>query len=244
MKPRYFIASAVCAAVLGLAAGLAWVALRAPLWDGFAPAILWLLFVVVMFLPVIFLVAANPGQYKPVFFPRGEPELSEAEILQRNERKEKVIARIRESFRGVTLGNGVGLREGDELEYGPADRTMLKTIRDKDEKDNWERISTEDLKDYWDGLCFMDAEGMRFHLPAYLIADLQGSLNRDIDFFLTGLDDHKKSRLGALSKEQREGVREYLLYMRDTSWNDDASRAEIEKAIADFWAGGEGGPQA
>lgn len=37
-------------------------------------------------------------------------------------------------------------------------------MREKDEKDNWERISVEDLNNCRDSLCFMDAEGMRFHL--------------------------------------------------------------------------------
>jgi Na+-transporting methylmalonyl-CoA/oxaloacetate decarboxylase gamma subunit len=231
MKSRYLIASAFSVAVLGMAVWLAWI-LEGIWGSGFIPAILWLVFVVVMFLPVIFLVAANPGKFKTIFFPSQGPELSEAEIQQRNDRKEKVIARIRESFRGVTLCNGVGLHEGEKLDY--SDRSMLKTTREKDEKDDWERISVANLNDCTDAMAFFDAEGMRFHLPAYLIADLRGALTRDIDFFLPDLDDDKKSKLDTLSKEQRAAVREYLLCTRDMIWNE-SLRLKIDKALADYW---------
>ncbi len=227
MKLRHKVAAGVSVFVLGLSVWLAW-----PAWvwwfkkSGRHEILIILLSIVVVlaYWPKIYLTICNPGDFRRIWFRRPEAKLSDAEIQQRNARKEKVIAQIREAFRGVTLGNGVGLFEGDASDTG-ASRSMLKPIREKDEKDNWERISVEDLNNCRDSLYFMDAEGMRFHLPACMIAELEGTYHHDIAFHLTDLDDHAKSKLAALSKEQREAVHEFLSYTRNTS-RDKSSRDE------------------
>jgi hypothetical protein len=53
-------------------------------------------------------------------------------------------------------------------------REATAQFRRKDEKDNWQKISSNDLNRCNSSPSFFDAEGFRFHLPAYLIAELQG----------------------------------------------------------------------
>lgn len=62
-------------------------------------------------------------------------------------------------------------------------------------------------------LCYFDAKGMRFHLPAYLIADLRGQLTQDIRFHLNtrGLDE----RYSLLTAAQREAVRQFRTLQLD-----------------------------
>lgn len=217
MKLRHKVAAGFSVFVLGLSVWLAWVSWVWLKKRGRNETLIILLPIVVLaYLPKIYLTICNPEDFRRLWFRRPQPPLSDAEIQQRNARKEKVIAKIREAFRGVTLGNGVGLFEGEESDTG-ASRSMLKPIREKDEKDNWERISVQDLNNCRDSLYFMDAEGMRFHLPACMIAELEGTYHHDIAFHLTDLDDHRKSKLAALSKEQWEAVHEFISYTRDTS---------------------------
>ena len=87
--------------------------------------------------------------------------------------EQRVLDQIRDAFAGVTLGNGVGLREANGLD-DYADSRTLAAYRSQDEKLDWSAISAADLDDCASSLGFFDADGMRFHLPAYLVADLEG----------------------------------------------------------------------
>ena len=153
--------------------------------------------------------------------------------------KESVILKIREAFRGVTLCNGVGLLQGQAKDGG---RNGLEE-RLQDEKLDWARLRVTDLNECSSSLCFFDAEGMRFHLPAFLIAELHGCLDRTpFILHLTDLSDYSKSQLSMLSAAQREAVREFLLFRRadpehEYDW------LEIEKALATYWRSEEEDPK-
>ena len=84
--------------------------------------------------------------------------------------------RVSVAFQGVTLGNGIGLRESFGID---SYRERLQELRESDEKLDWRRISVELLNECYSAPFFFDAEGMRFHLPAYLIAELRGELRQD-----------------------------------------------------------------
>ena len=149
--------------------------------------------------------------------------------------RQEVADRIRKAFNGVTLGGGVGLLEGQALD-DYADEATRKAVRERDEKDNWECIPVETLNSCESSLCFFDAEGMRFHLPAFLIVVLAGEERGIISPVpaLTRLDDFAMSKLVALSKEQREAVREFLLFIRDAP-DYDFDRPYIERALSNYW---------
>ena len=153
--------------------------------------------------------------------------------------KESVVLRIRAAFQGVTLGNGVGLLQGQAKDGG---RKGLEE-RLQDEKLDWARLRVTDLNECSSSLSFFDAEGMRFHLPSCLIAELNGRLDRTpFIFHLMDLSDYSKSQLSMLSAAQREAVREFLLFRRadpehEYDW------PEIEKALATYWKSEEADPK-
>ena len=70
-------------------------------------------------------------------------------------------------------------------------------------------------------MSFFDPKGMRLHLPAFLIAQLESEKDRfDITGFLTDFwNENKKAnlkkRFDLLSDKQRKVVREFLIEMRD-----------------------------
>ena len=153
--------------------------------------------------------------------------------------KEAVIRKIYKAFQGVTLGNGVGLLQGQAHDGGMSGLEE----RVLDEKLDWGRISVDELDRCNSSLSFFDAEGMRFHLPAFLIAELHGYLNRtSVIFHLTDLSDYSKGQLSMLSAVQREAVREFLLFRRADAEHE-YDWPEIEKALATYWRSDEADPK-
>ncbi|MFM9115406.1 MAG: DUF6714 family protein [Planctomycetota bacterium] len=80
---------------------------------------------------------------------------------------DNAVNQIADAFAGVSLGNGVSLREADVIDdYGTDDERAA--AREQDELHDWQRIPDEDIANHSSVLCFMDDEGLRFHLPAYM----------------------------------------------------------------------------
>lgn len=165
--------------------------------------------------------------YDPVTIREGE------ERLKLYQQGLAIIDDIKDVFAGVTLGNGVGLYESRcKDEY--ADQENLAKYRALDEKEDWQKIPVSELNNSLGGLCFFDAEGMRFHLPAYLIADLQGEYNFGMSFCLTHLNEHSMTQFTLLSPEQRRVVRAFLTHiLNDPDYQFDIT--EIQHALLSYW---------
>lgn len=146
--------------------------------------------------------------------------------------RRRVTELIRHAFRDVSLGNGIGLRQGRGLD-NYADTKTLAAYRAEDEKLDWSAIPIKDLNRYNDALSFLDAEGMRFHLPAFLIASLERN-GPDVVFYLTFPADGKFELLNA---EQRQAVREFLIHRLHTLSEPQLGfeGPRIESALNEYW---------
>ena len=144
-----------------------------------------------------------------------------------------IAALIRDAFSGVTLGKGIGLREAQGIDdYG--DAKTCASYRAQDEKNDWSRITTDELNGCYSSLSFFDAEGMRFHLPAFLIAALNGDYLQDLSFQLAHLNDYSIGQYALLSAAQRQAVRACLMFMlEDESYA--FSHPQIERALNEYW---------
>ena len=150
----------------------------------------------------------------------------------RTELKRRVLNQIRSAFADVALGEGIGLRQGEGLDDYANARTLA-LYREQDEKRDWTAISAADLDRYSNSLSFFDVEGMRFHLPAYLVADLEENLRvADILFHLVHLDACQ--RFEKLSAAQRAAVREFLL-LRLSDPGPEFVHPLIETALREYW---------
>jgi hypothetical protein len=150
-----------------------------------------------------------------------------------NAKRQRVADLIRHAFQGVTLGNGVGLWEGRALD-DYADARGMAAARLRDERTEWSRIPLDDLCQCESSLTFADAEGVRFLLPAFMMAELEDRLPAGIVFNLTSGHD-LPGHFAALSSEQRAAVREFLLALRDE--RDYAfERQDIDEALKTNWA--------
>ena len=100
-------------------------------------------------------------------------------------RVDEIIDQITVAFTGVELGDGVGLFEAHGIDdYASIDER--RELRSKDETKDWRRISPEDLAHCYSSPSFFDPTGFVFHLPAFLIAELNdqhpyGFIDRLID---------------------------------------------------------------
>lgn len=149
-----------------------------------------------------------------------------------SDKRKRVASIVRDAFQGVTLGDGIGLWEGRALD-DRADGREFATARSRDERKDWSTIPIDDVCECESSLTFADAEGVRFLLPAFLLAELGCRLPAGIVFNLIhhwNRDDH----YAALCPEQRRAVREFLLVLRDEP-DYKSDRQAIDRALADYW---------
>lgn len=146
--------------------------------------------------------------------------------------KEELIAQIEAAFDGVVLGEGVGLNEATGMDdYILGDE--LEKLRAGDEKQDWRKISAESLDHNPTSLSFFDAEGMRFHLPAFLKDEIVRQVGENqVIFHLTALDDYMKGNYKALVSTQRKAVVAFLEWCMP---QEEYERPEILIALSSYW---------
>ncbi len=118
---------------------------------------------------------------------------------------DEVIARLDKAFTGQKLGDGIGLLEANAIdEYASVEEQAM--MRQQDEHYDWKRIDVERLNECYAAPTYFDAAGFAFHLPAFLIAEL----NDQYDFsFIDRLIDYDTIPTdwdANLTIEQREAV--------------------------------------
>ena len=144
-----------------------------------------------------------------------------------------LIFEIEEAFKDVLLENGIGLSEADAID-SYADLKFRNNCKKNDEKLNWQTISLPALNNYYNNLSFFDAKGMRFHLPTFIIADIQSKYNFGLAFLLANLSDHYKLQFELLSGRQRNTIKLYLEYLPENP-NYEFKKPEIKRAIENYW---------
>ena len=148
-------------------------------------------------------------------------------------RIESVSKTIESAFRGVKLGGGIGLFEAQAIDdYKDKEAQLL--ARENDEKADWARIKQDDLMLCESSLSFFDADGMRFHLPAFMLAELCGVGNGGVVFQLSQLNDYTKDRLTALNKLQVSAVIDFLKWCQEQE-DYEFDLPHIKRALQNYW---------
>lgn len=132
----------------------------------------------------------------------------------------------------MALGNGIGLWEAQAIDdYESKD--VQNNNREKDEKDDWSLLSNEELQRCHSSLSFFDADGMRFQLPAYILASLDDEADDPI-FHLTQCDDYANSKLKTLSHAQKQAVVMYLNWCLEQE-EYEFERPSIIRVLNEYW---------
>lgn len=148
--------------------------------------------------------------------------------------KVELISKINEAFKDEVLGDGIGLSEANAMD-DYKDKAFIEECKRNDERLNWEAISAESLNKYYCSLSYFDAKGMRFHLPAFMNAEIKGEYRWGMAFALTHLSDYTKSQFELLNAKQKEAIKlflEYLLENPDYEFEKDS----IISAIENYWS--------
>ena len=154
-------------------------------------------------------------------------------LAERGRALAAIVLATEAAFAGVTLGDGVGLLEAAALdEYAAPDK--LAASRARDERLDWQAIPVAELNKYSSSLSFFDAQGMRFHLPAYMLADLRGEGEFDLVYHLTQ-SPLATEQFALLSPQQKLAVRHYLVCAAEEEEHAYA-RDHIERALQNEWA--------
>ncbi len=144
-------------------------------------------------------------------------------------RVDDVILEISEAFADTQLNGGIGLFQTTGLDNYASDEE-LKQLRDRDEKTDWRRIPDADLERCHAAPAFFDARGFVFHLPAYLIAELNdrqcyGFIDR---LYLT--EEHPEGWRQLLTGKQRNALISILNLIREHP-SYEHHRSEIDSAV-------------
>ena len=153
---------------------------------------------------------------------RAEATYRAAEIVKRE---------ICVAFADVRLGEGIGLREAAAIERGATEWERAGQ-RKLDEQQDWQNIPRETLVRLGYGLGYLDAEGLRFHLPAYVLAAMACDAIPLTDYLLGWPDP--QNRFDILKPDQRKAIGAYLELVADESF-DPKVRSAIEFDLVHFW---------
>lgn len=146
--------------------------------------------------------------------------------------KDQIIESIQAAFQDVKLGDGIGLWEAQAIDDYESEDVQRKK-READEKDDWSSFSPDVLQRCHSSLSFFDANGMRFHLPAFIIGSLKDDVNDPV-FHLSQLDDYARSKLATLSDDQREVVVKYLGWCLENE-EFEYEHPAIQRALDEYW---------
>ena len=160
--------------------------------------------------------------------------------------KEILSTKIRNAFKDITLGNGIGLNEAQGIAEEKNPQELL-VLRKEDEKTHWENILTSDLSRCRDSLIAFDSKGMQFHIPRFMIASLYNSLYDEHDFGinvsialtsvakLTPYQPDSIDQFSDLTKEQREAICAYLGYLLEDEEYKCFAEQDIRLALDYYW---------
>ena len=142
---------------------------------------------------------------------------------------------IYEAFAGVSLGDGMGMREadaGDSYEESP----RVAAARDMDERESWERLALGDVLRFCEfAWVHFDARGLVFHLPAMMRVVLREEIDELYLADRLGLPGKQRERLwDALSVAQRLAVREFMRWAAESMWSEFV-RANYSRGLEEFW---------
>jgi len=167
---------------------------------------------------------------------------------EENECKAALIELITAAFQNVERGNGVSLHEADVIDRTGYDNKNAKNraaARRLDTDRRWQDVPDKDVEDYYNILSFLDAEGLRYYAPIYMVWALKhfktsGSLSFDSiiytfnPYLSTGHYEWQMERFSIFTAEQKMAIGGFLRFMSEDS-NGFADEYQASQALTGYW---------
>jgi hypothetical protein len=144
-----------------------------------------------------------------------------------------LLRTIEEAFADAVLGNGIGLHEANAIDSRESpDACRLE--REKDEEHDWRKIPIGDLNRCFSAYNWLDEDGLRFYLPAMMIAELSGMYGHNVGTRLSCRRFTKRYDL--FTRAQRDAVITFLNWcLSDGDYNDSEREDIVEALLNGYW---------
>ena len=151
--------------------------------------------------------------------------------------KEQLIQEIEVAFKDVTLQDGIGINEADSIELGERDATINKgRNQDRSWWTEWTDIEDKYISSYSSVMDFMDSQGIKWVLPAYMTYIInhykEGSFSIDSTIYVLEEGAMGSDQVDLYTPEQKKVIAEFLQFMITVGeeWLDVASaQAALDK---------------
>jgi len=148
--------------------------------------------------------------------------------------------KIRIAFSGVVLGGGVSLRQAQVADcYGDdVQEKSFEHLPPEEPKHDWTHVQLRE--DNSDCIAHLDAEGLRYYLPALMLsvlADYDAGSMRVIGT-ISALDPrgaYGRSRLELLSDEQHQAIACFLKFLPELLKLSHEDAKVISRSLSAYW---------
>jgi hypothetical protein len=154
-----------------------------------------------------------------------------------------LVSIIEDAFKGVTQPKSITLHVAQA--HDDYDYLNNSKHRKNDYIGDWNNVPSEHLAKCRDALSYLDAEGIRFYLPAYMVWVLKDFGKHDIDdFVLYALDnspnnkelnDYFKKRFSLLDSKQMRACALFVKYCAEEDPEDLIDVSFARKKFDRFW---------
>jgi len=151
--------------------------------------------------------------------------------------KEELIEEIEIAFKDVKLEDGVGIFEAEKLDACSSDKKLEKA-RNKDRSwwNDWHFVEDKHLMYYASSMCFMDSQGIKWALPAYMIFSLNnyegGFFSVDTTIYTIERGARGKDDRDLFTLEQKKVIAkflEYMLFIGEDFVDSDFAKSALDK---------------
>lgn len=162
-------------------------------------------------------------------------------MTKRDERN-ALISEIRAAFNEVSRGLGVSLHEAHAIDNYKSD-VERRNARNLDTDKSWEDVPDKDIEYFFDVFSFLDVEGFRYYLPAYMVwaikyFDVSDSCSRDNVIYslspYSTLAERNHQVFSSFNSAQCRAICRFLRFMQSNSSYADAEAASA--ALEAYWA--------
>lgn len=126
--------------------------------------------------------------------------------------KEELVQSIYDVFKDVKLEDGIGVLEADKIDqHYKRDSPECMKAYHEDEREDWTKLLSTFFQDW----AFMDDKGIRFHLPCFLLQDIDKKAPGDnplISILTNSTSDFIVDKLSILNITQKAIVLNFLNY--------------------------------
>ncbi|MFO7626491.1 MAG: DUF6714 family protein [Candidatus Fermentibacteraceae bacterium] len=157
--------------------------------------------------------------------------------------RHELVIEIDAAFSNVELEDGIGVYEAEALDnYASKNELAIAKAKDRESWMSWRDIPENVIGQFHTALCFVDAKGMMFLLPAYMRFSLEHfdtSDSASVDSAIYALDQDFDGFFGGrnvFSKDQRTVIAKFLRYMVIQAGDQWVDALVASRAYENHWA--------